>query len=61
MLSQMISWIPRLLDGVKTIILLTLCVGFIGWLLNVFLALGNLLRISADLSDVDEPTIHRLE
>ncbi len=42
MLSQMISWIPQLLDGAKTTILLTLCAVSMGLFLSVFLALGKM-------------------
>ncbi len=42
MLEQMISWLPNLLDGAKTTILLTLCAVSMGLLISVFIALGKM-------------------
>ncbi len=42
MLSQIASWIPELLNGAKTTILITICSVMMGLLLSVFLALGKM-------------------
>ncbi len=42
MLSQIVSWLPELLNGAKTTILLTICAVMMGLLLSVFLALGKM-------------------
>ena len=42
MLQQMISWLPQLLNGAKTTILLTICAVSMGLVLSVFLALGKM-------------------
>lgn len=42
MLQQMISWLPQLLNGAKTTILLTICAVCMGLFLSIFLALGKM-------------------
>lgn len=42
MISQMLSWVPQLLDGAKITILLTLCAVMAGLVLSVFIALGKM-------------------
>ena len=42
MQQQMISWLPQLLNGAKTTILLTICAVSMGLVLSVFLALGKM-------------------
>ncbi|MBO5031007.1 MAG: amino acid ABC transporter permease [Lachnospiraceae bacterium] len=42
MLQQMISWLPQLLEGARTTILLTICAVCMGLLLSIFLALGKM-------------------
>jgi polar amino acid transport system permease protein len=42
MLQQMISWVPQLLNGAKTTILLTVCAVCMGLLLSIFIALGKM-------------------
>lgn len=42
MLSQIISWLPQLLDGAKITILLTICAVTMGLFLSIFLALGKM-------------------
>lgn len=42
MLQQMIGWLPQLLDGAKTTILLTICAVCMGLFLSIFLALGKM-------------------
>lgn len=42
MLKQMIGWLPNLLDGAKTTILLTLCTVTMGLVISVFVALGKM-------------------
>ena len=42
MFSQIISWLPQLLDGAKITILLTICAVSMGLVLSVFLALGKM-------------------
>ena len=42
MLKQMIGWLPNLLDGAKTTILLTLCAVTMGLIISVFIALGKM-------------------
>ena len=42
MLKQMIGWLPNLLDGAKTTILLTLCAVTMGLIISVFVALGKM-------------------
>ena len=42
MLQQMIDWLPQLLDGAKTTILLTICAVCMGLFLSIFLALGKM-------------------
>ncbi len=47
MLEQMTGWLPNLLDGAKTTILLTLCAVSMGLFLSVFIALGKMSRNKA--------------
>lgn len=42
MLQQIIGWLPQLLDGAKTTILLTMCAVSMGLFLSIFLALGKM-------------------
>lgn len=42
MLQQMIDWLPQLLSGAKTTILLTICAVCMGLFLSIFLALGKM-------------------
>lgn len=42
MLQQMIGWLPQLLNGAKTTILLTICAVCMGLFLSIFLALGKM-------------------
>jgi polar amino acid transport system permease protein len=42
MLQQMVSWVPQLLNGAKTTILLTVCAVCMGLLLSIFIALGKM-------------------
>ena len=42
MLQQMISWLPQLLNGAKTTILLTICAVCMGLFLSIFLAIGKM-------------------
>lgn len=44
-LSQMISWLPALLDGTKITILLTITATSAGLILSFFLALGKMSRV----------------
>lgn len=44
-LSKMISWMPRLLDGAKITVLLTLCSVCAGLLIGSFLALASICKI----------------
>lgn len=42
MLQRMMSWVPQLLGGAKTTILLTICAVCMGLFLSIFLALGKM-------------------
>lgn len=42
MLQQMIDWLPQLLNGARTTILLTICAVCMGLFLSIFLALGKM-------------------
>lgn len=42
MMSQIVSWLPQLLKGAQTTILLTVCAVTMGLFLSIFLALGKM-------------------
>jgi polar amino acid transport system permease protein len=42
MLQQIINWIPQLLNGAKTTILLTICAVSAGLVMSIFIALGKM-------------------